>query len=160
MKWTKDGKKAVSSSGMGQIIKWDALNLDYQSSCDVHSDKVQAMVWSNYQKYLVTGDKVGDIVYCNENIDQKNRFSAHPGDCVKDLSFASSSVKFVSCSGDCTAKVWDFATSKNEYKFKEHNSELTTCDWHPTHSLIVTGSKDMTIRVWDPRVQGKSLFQI
>jgi polyadenylation factor subunit 2 len=116
------------------------------------------MVWSNYQKYLVTGDRQGNIVYCNENIDSKNRFSAHFENCVRDLSFSQSSVKFVSCSDDRTAKVWDFATSRQENKFQEHNSDVTTCDWHPSQSLIVTGSKDQTIRIWDPRSIGKSLF--
>ena len=64
----------------------------------------------------------------------------------------------MSCSGDTTARIWDFATSKEEYKFKEHIQELTTSDWHPTQSLVVTGSKDTTVKIWDPRDHGKSLL--
>jgi polyadenylation factor subunit 2 len=61
------------------------------------------------------------------------------------------SAKFVTCSDDGTARVFDFATSKLELIFKEHNSAVTACDWHPFQSLIITGSKDCSIRIWDPR---------
>ena len=93
-------------------------------------------------------------------INAKNHFSAHENAfSVRDLSFSMSSVKFVSCSDDKTAKVWDFATSKKESTFSEHSSEVTTCDWHPFYSLIATGSKDKSMRVWDPRTSnGKSVF--
>ena len=52
------------------------------------------------------------------------------------------SEKFATCSDDGTARVFDFATSKKELTFKEHNSAVTACDCHPFQSLIVTGSKD------------------
>ena len=48
VKWMKDGKKVVSSSNQGQIIVWNAQNLDFISGCDVHGARVQAMCWSNY----------------------------------------------------------------------------------------------------------------
>jgi len=45
--------------------------------------------------------------------------------------------------------------------FKEHNSDVTTIDWHPFQSLIVTGSKDQKILIWDPRNNsGKSIMQL
>lgn len=157
----KDGQKVVTSSNKGQIIQWHALNLQYLLSTDVHDYNVQAMCWSSYQKYLVTGDKQGYIVYCNNMISHKNKFQAHINSCIRDISFSMSSVKFVSCSADTSAKIWDFATSKQECEFKEHNQEVATCDWHPFHSLVATGSKDKTIRIWDPRNHTeKSLFQL
>lgn len=118
-----------------------------------------AMILSNYQKYLITGDKSGYIIYCNKKIDKKNRFEAHKDACVRDLSFSMSSMKLMSCSDDRTARIWDFATSRQENIFQEHNSDVTTCDWHPFYSLAVTGSKDSTIRVWDPKnSSGKSII--
>jgi polyadenylation factor subunit 2 len=58
------------------------------------------------------------------------------------LSFSCSSLKFVTCADDSTAKVFDFATSKEELTFTDHRSDVKTCDWHPFESLIITGSKD------------------
>ena len=65
-----------------------------------------------------------------------------------------SSLKFVTCSDDRTAKIFDFLTSKEEYCFEGHGSDVKSCDWHPVHSLIVTGSKDNKVKLWDPRWGG------
>jgi len=89
------------------------------------------MVWSNYQEYLVTGDKKGYIFYYNQIINPENKFIAHNECCIRDLAFSLSSVKFVSSSDDRTAKIWDFATSKLLNTFTEHNSDVACCDWHP-----------------------------
>ena len=37
---------------------------------------------------------------------------------------------------------------------------MKTCDWHPFESLIVTGSKDSYVKVWDPRTGGKGVHTI
>ena len=57
VKWMKGGKHVVTSSNRGRIIVWDAQNLEHFSTCDVHDDAVHAMAWTNYQKYLISGDK-------------------------------------------------------------------------------------------------------
>ena len=72
----------------------------------------------------------------------KNVFVAHPNSCIRDLSFSESSLKFVSCADDGWAKVFDFVTYTCELEFSEHRSDIKSCDWHPTKSLILTGSKD------------------
>ena len=68
------------------------------------------MCWSNYEKYLISGDKQGVIVYSDDKISTKNSFQAHDSTCIKDLSFSLSSLKFMSCSEDRTARIFDFPT--------------------------------------------------
>mmetsp|Transcript_16541 Transcript_16541/g.28116 ORF Transcript_16541/g.28116 Transcript_16541/m.28116 type:complete len:188 (-) Transcript_16541:432-995(-) len=161
VRWTKDGKKMVVSAGKGKIIQFDVMNFQETQSQDVHEKQVQAMEWTNNHKFLVTGDKDGNVVYSNSKIVKKNKFEAHTDSPINEISFSMSSIKFATCSGDRTAKVWDFVTSKKETEFKEHNSEVTSCNWHPFQALIATGSTDKTLRVWDPRNNtGKSLFQL
>jgi len=70
----KDGRRVVTSTNKGLLIVWDAHNSEYCLSCDVHKDRVQAMAWTNFSKYLISGDKSGQIVYCNSIIEPKNKF--------------------------------------------------------------------------------------
>lgn len=60
-------------------------------------------------------------------------------------------MKFVSCSDDRTARVFDFITTQEELCFEGHGSDVKTCHWHPTMSLVVTGSKDNYVKIWDPK---------
>jgi len=97
---------------------------------------------SKYDKFIVSGDKTGKIVYANNKLVHKNDFSAHPNNVIRDLSFSESSLKFASCADDSTAKIWDFSTTKEELVFTDHKSDVKSCHWHPTKSLLLTGSKD------------------
>lgn len=59
------------------------------------------------------------------------KIKAHNEACIRDLSFSPSSLKFLSCSDDRTAKVFDFATGICELVFEGHGSDVKTCNWHP-----------------------------
>ena len=83
-----------------------------------------AIAVSKYDKYNISGDQKGDIVYSNAKLSQKNKFTAHTRTKINDLSFAPSSMKFVSCSEDNTAKIFDFATAKEEFSFAEHKNNV------------------------------------
>ena len=34
---------------------------------------------------------------------------------------------------------------------KGHGKEVTSVDWSPVYSLLLSGSEDESIRLWDPR---------
>jgi len=37
---------------------------------------------------------------------------------------------------------------------------VKSCDWHPFESLILTGSKDNLVKIWDARKGGKGVHTI
>ena len=121
---------------------------------------MKAIAVSQYEKYIISGDKDGEIVYSNIMVKQKNSFSAHQKTAINDLCFSNSSLKFVSCADDNTAKIFDFSTSKAEFIFKDHRSDVKSCDWHPFDSLVLTGSKDSYVKIFDPRSGGKGVNTI
>ncbi len=59
---------------------------------------------------------------------------------MRDLSFSPTSLKFVSCSDDRTAKIFDFLSAKEEIEYQGHGSDVKSCDWHPFQCLVATGS--------------------
>lgn len=117
------------------------------------------MCWTKGEKYLISGDKVGNIAYSDSKISQLSKFSAHNQACIRDLSFSPSTLKFVSCSDDRTARIFDFLTTQEEICFEGHGSDVRSCDWHPTQSLVATGSKDNYVKIWDPKT-GKDIQQL
>lgn len=70
---------------------------------------------------------------------------------MRDISLSSSYLKLVTCSDDRTACIFDFATATKEVNFQGHGADVRSCEWHPDKSLIVTGSKDTNVKLWDPK---------
>ncbi|XP_023585603.1 peroxisomal biogenesis factor 7 isoform X1 [Trichechus manatus latirostris] len=65
----------------------------------------------------------------------------------------------VTCSGDGSLQLWDTAKAAGPLQvYKEHIQEVYSVDWSQTRGeqLVVSGSWDQTVKVWDPTV-GKSL---
>lgn len=67
--------------------------------------------------------------------------------------------KFVSCSDDKTAIIWDLDHFTYECILKGHGWNVNSCDWHPYMALIATGSRDSKIKLWDPR-EGRETYTI
>lgn len=65
----------------------------------------------------------------------------------------------VTCSGDGSLQLWDTAGAAGPLQvYKEHTQEVYSVDWSQTRGeqLVVSGSWDQTIKLWDPTV-GRSL---
>jgi len=109
----KHGKRLITGTSNGEILEWNTNNkFAFQQSNSVHSKKtVKAITLTNFEQFIVSGDKEGKIVYSDVKCAQKNHFQAHNKSSINDISFSNSSVKFVYCADDSTAKIFDFATS-------------------------------------------------
>ena len=72
-------------------------------------------------------------------------------DPIRDLAFSPNDSKFVTASDDATLKIFDFAGGVEESVLTGHGWDAKSVDWHPTKGLLVSGSKDHQIKLWDPR---------
>lgn len=66
---------------------------------------------------------------------------------------------------DKTLRIWDLERGEIDIsmskildieiyfimKNKVHGNDIHCCQWHPYYGLIASGSKDATIKFWDPK---------
>ena len=57
----------------------------------------------------------------------------------------------MTASDDATLKIFDFAGGVEESTLTGHGWDAKSVDWHPTKGLLVSGSKDHQVKLWDPR---------
>lgn len=94
-----------------------------------------------------------NITYENKELTKK-RTEQHPQrhqEAVREIAIAPTDEKFVTCSDDKTLKIWDFHTASVDKTLEGHGSDVTTVDWHPSKSLIVSAGKDRVLKFWDPK---------
>lgn len=47
--------------------------------------------------------------------------------------------------------MWAGGRDKPEQVFLGHQSDVKCVEWHPQRALIASGSRDASIRLWDPK---------
>lgn len=67
------------------------------------------------------------------------------------MAFSPNDGKFVTACDDSNLKIFDFAGGIEESALTGHGWDVKSVDWHPTKGLLVSGSKDHQVKLWDPR---------
>ncbi|EWC45000.1 hypothetical protein DRE_06280 [Drechslerella stenobrocha 248] len=70
---------------------------------------------------------------------------------VLSLAVSPDNARFASVGGDKAAFLWDVATAKTVRRFAGHYARINTCGFNHDASVLVTGSFDATVRLWDTK---------
>ncbi|XP_037776883.1 pre-mRNA 3' end processing protein WDR33-like [Penaeus monodon] len=150
--WTPEGRRLVTGASSGEFTLWNGLTFNFETILQAHDSSVRTMVWSHNDQWMVTGDTGGFVKYWQTNMNNVKLFQAHK-DPVRGLSFSPSDQKFATGSDDGTVRIWDFYRCYEEKVLRGHGADVKCVDWHPSKSLLASGSKDnqQPIKLWDPR---------
>ena len=115
-----------------------------------HDTAIRAAAYSHSEDWLVSADHEGIVKYWQPNFNNVKVIQAHT-DPIRDLAFSPNDSKFVTACDDTSLKIFDFAEGAEELTLTGHGWDAKTVDWHPTKGLLVSGSKDHQVKLWDPR---------
>ena len=154
VKFFADSKKVLYGTTTGYLDVCDIYNsFDLRKYQQLDSSpSIRAIQFTKDESFLITGDKNGNVTYFKnerDNFKKMQKIQLH-NDTITDISFSINSSKFVTSSDDKTSKIVDFVTGKNELIFKEHLSDVKSCEWNPYRNVIVSGGKDQLVEIWDP----------
>ncbi|VBB86965.1 Putative polyadenylation factor subunit 2 [Podospora comata] len=150
VRWTPEGRRLLTASSSGEFTLWNGTGFNFETIMQAHDSAIRALAYSHSDDWLVSADHDGMIKYWQPNFNNLESFRAHQ-DPVRDLAFSPNDTKFVTASDDSTLKIFDFAAAASEQTLTGHGWDAKSCDWHPTKGLIVSGSKDHLVKLWDPR---------
>ncbi|KAF2347382.1 WD40 repeat, partial [Trinorchestia longiramus] len=150
--WTPEGRRLVTGASSGEFTLWNGLTFNFETILKAHESSVRSMLWSHNDQWMVTADTAGIVKYWQTNMNNVKHFQAHK-DPVRGLSFSPWDLKLATCSDDGTVRIWDFLRCKEERVLRGHGADVKCVAWHPSKSLLASGSKDnqQPIKLWDPR---------
>ncbi|KAF2455670.1 WD40-repeat-containing domain protein [Lineolata rhizophorae] len=125
-----------------------------------HNGSVHAVTYSaGLAQYLLTGSSDRTIRLFNPARASTSSaliqtYSAHGYD-VLDLSVSADNARFASVGGDRAVLLWDVASGATLRRFRGHAARVNACAFGGEgDGVLVSGSYDGTVRLWDVRAQG------
>jgi len=150
VKWTPEGRRLLTGSTSGEFTLWNGMGFNFETIMQAHEAAIRAVEYTSTDDWLLSADQTGVVKYWQTNFNNVKEVQAHT-EAVRGLAIAPTDAKFVTCADDTTLKIWDFASSTEEAMLSGHGWEVKSVDWHPHKGLLVSGSKDHTVKFWDPR---------
>ncbi|TGZ59096.1 hypothetical protein CRM22_009268 [Opisthorchis felineus] len=150
--WTPEGRRLITGAFSGEFTLWNGLTFNFETILQAHESQIRCMKWSHNEEWLLTADHSGYVKYWQANMNNVEMYQAHK-EPIRGVSFCPFDNKFVTCSDDSTVRIWDFHRCAEERVLRGHGSDVRSVAWHPTLSLIISGSKDaqQPIKLWDPK---------
>ena len=84
---------------------------------------------------------------CKEHLSNEHGFGVNDCEWFAD----DSDSHIITCSDDRSIKVWDVEMGKCVRTFNGHNGFVFSVKQHPDNGVIISGSFDCTIKMWDVR---------
>ncbi|ODV81343.1 polyadenylation factor subunit 2 [Suhomyces tanzawaensis NRRL Y-17324] len=150
VKWTPEGRRLVVASHSGEFTIWNGMTFNFETIMQAHDLPILSLTYSHNDEWLLSGDQSGVIKYWQPNFNNVNIINGHSNG-IRDIAFSPNDSKFLTAGDDSSLKIWNFNNGKEERTLAGHHWEVKSADWHPNLGLIVSGSKDNLVKLWDPR---------
>ncbi|KAL3417318.1 polyadenylation factor subunit 2 [Phlyctema vagabunda] len=150
VRWTPEGRRLLTASSSGEFTLWNGTGFNFETIMQAHDVAIRALQYSHSDDWLLSADHDGIIKYWQPNFNNVKVIQGH-SDPIRDLAFSPNDSKFVTASDDSTLKIFDFAGGVEESSMTGHGWDAKSVDWHAQKGLIVSGSKDHSVKLWDPR---------
>ncbi|GIX62433.1 polyadenylation factor subunit 2, putative [Babesia caballi] len=156
MKWFPNGKTLLAGSQGGKLIMWNGLTFQFDDikRYPVSGGSVTALEWSPDGDFLISGDEYGKLALLSPALSLlDNTLFEGLNKPVLDLSMSHNGTKVSACADTYSPHIWDVQRRQLEGVLAGDHVDSTSVSclqWHPSKSLIATGSKINVVSLWDP----------
>nr|UXY88416.1 TATA box-binding protein-associated factor chain TAFII 90 [Cryptomonas curvata] len=129
------------------FINESSKNLSY--NLIGHSASVSCVKISNCNNFVVSSSVNGELSLWSLEYKKKLINYENFNKPIWDISFSSKDNYFSTACGDSSSSLWITDRLFPVRFFIGHKSDINVTRWHPSNSIMATGSDDCTVRLWD-----------
>jgi len=161
--WIMGGAFLALGTRSPELALFNRAKLDYSDSKGLPEldAEVACMQNSRSGRFFVAGDGVGSIQFCNPDTSKLGSISAMPGTYITSMSTSIGDSKMaVTGAHGSSVGIWDVGSLREEIGLTVKGYDPYMTEWHPTWSLIATGSRSQHVNLHDPRYSLPSRYWI
>ncbi len=159
--WSPDGMQLVSVSNDETVRVWSVPQGQRAKArlvLEGHSSYVRSVAWSPDGTLLVSAGLDGTLRVWDAASGEALQVLEGHTEPVRDLAWSSDGALLVSGGDDGALRVWsrslqgaagEVVDAGETRVFEGHVKSVLTVAWSPDGTLLATGNKDGTVRVWD-----------
>ncbi|OQS04840.1 hypothetical protein THRCLA_02957 [Thraustotheca clavata] len=149
----------ATASTNGYIVIWDIQRDSakvHKRDFKAHDRAVNRICWHPTNTNILLSASQDGLVKCwdlrQSKIKVATTFQQQKSESVRDVKYSPfGETKFAAAFENGTVEIWDPAYPKKpEVTFTAHQGHILSIDWHPLEpSVIATGSRDRSVKIWD-----------
>ncbi|CAN8075655.1 unnamed protein product [Agarophyton chilense] len=154
-------RNILISGGMDDKgIIWDIELQTVLATVDGAKESVSVVAFSNDGKYAAFGSENGaiSVVFMDGSIPEPNVLEG-PSDAINFFSWHPKGPVLLAGSSDTVAYMWNVVKGKFMTAFAGHEDAITCGSFTSDGKLVVTASRDSSVRVWSP-TSGNTILRI
>ncbi|CAG8477292.1 2957_t:CDS:10 [Dentiscutata erythropus] len=150
-----------ASGGADTTIRcWDALTQKQMAILKHHKSEIYALAWVKDKKFIVSGDKSGDISIWNPSKNKSNKlyfiqspiYNIAPSPTIESslaIGFQNGAIIVVKIDSELNGRIAR-RLNGHDFEIQSLSWELPNGDCHTAkYTLLASGSRDKTIHIWN-----------
>jgi len=144
-----DAKLLVTGSGDGTLRRWDAADLELQTTIAAHESWLFSVAFSADGTLIATGG--GDSLvklWDAATMQPRGTLSGHQDD-VHAVLFRPTGSTLISAGDDKTIRIWDLELQQEQCVLRGHSRPIPSLALSPDGRTLASGGRDGLVVLWD-----------
>ena len=138
----------VSGSDDGSVILWDAVSGQIIHSLEGHTDSVKSVAFSPDGSMIASGSMDNSVILWDAATGQQLYRIRSDDDYVSSIAFSPDG-KILAFADPVVIRLWNIEKKEIVATLEGHHQPVTGLVFTPDGKKIISGSDDITVRIWD-----------
>ncbi len=152
--FSSDGSLMATAGRGGQIRVWDMAAHGVVFEKQLPEQRIRALAFSAGGDHLAVAGEQPHVMFLDSRTGQELGSIPRTSGRVLSMVYTSPQTLATGCS-DNSIQLWDVTTGREERVLVGHQGSVSTLAFEPRAGVLVSGSFDTTVRVWQLAAQGQ-----